>query len=225
MAFTHALECDPLSAFGGVIAFNRDVDGRAAAKIVEQFYEGVIAPSFDAEALQILGKKKKLRLLEIGELSELRRPGFDVRRVGGGFLVQDWDRIEENVRDSRVVTKKKPTENEWRSLAFAWTVCKHVKSNAIVYVLGDRTVGVGAGQMSRVDSAKIGMDKAASPLDGSVLASDAFFPFRDGIDTAAEAGVSAVVQPGGSIRDDEVIAAADEQGVAMVFTGRRHFRH
>jgi phosphoribosylaminoimidazolecarboxamide formyltransferase/IMP cyclohydrolase len=222
-AFSRALECDALSAFGGVIAFNRHVDGRAAAKIAEQFYEGVIAPGFDAEARQALAKKKKLRLLEVGEVDQLRRPGFDVRRVGGGFLVQNWDRIEEDVRGTRVATRRKPTDEEWHDLAFAWTVVKHVKSNAIVYALGDRTVGIGAGQMSRVD--RIGIEKAQTPLEGAVMASDAFFPFRDGVDAAAEAGVRAVVQPGGSIRDEEVINAADEHGIAMVFTGRRHFRH
>ena len=225
VAFQRALECDPTSAFGGVIAFNRRVDGRAAAKIAEQFYEGVIAPGFDAEARQALAGKKKLRLVEVGELSDLRRPGFDLRRVGGGFLVQDWDVLEENVRDARVVTARKPTEDEWRALAFAWTVAKHVKSNAIVYARDGRTVGVGAGQMSRVDSARIAGLKAREPLAGAVMASDAFFPFRDGIDSAADAGIAAVAQPGGSIRDDEVIAAADKAGLAMVFTGMRHFRH
>jgi phosphoribosylaminoimidazolecarboxamide formyltransferase/IMP cyclohydrolase len=225
LAFSRALECDSLSAFGGVIAFNRPVDGRAAGKIAEQFYEGVIAPGFDAEARQVLAKKKKLRLLEIGPVDQLHRPGFDVRRVGGGFLVQDWDRLEERVREARVVTRRKPSDEEWRALAFAWTVVKHVKSNAIVYAHGDRTVGIGAGQMSRVDSVRLGIEKAQTPLEGAVLASDAFFPFRDGVDTAAAAGVRAVAQPGGSIRDEDVIGAADEHGMTMVFTGRRHFRH
>jgi phosphoribosylaminoimidazolecarboxamide formyltransferase/IMP cyclohydrolase len=225
VAFTHALECDPTSAFGGVIAFNRHVDRRAAGKIAEQFYEGVIAPAFDAEARQVLASKKKLRLLEVGALAELRRTGSDVRRVGGGFLVQDWDVLEENVREARVVSARKPTDEEWRALAFAWTVAKHVKSNAIVYARDGRTVGIGAGQMSRVDSARIAGIKALSPLAGAVMASDAFFPFRDGIDSAADAGIAAVAQPGGSMRDGEVIAAADERGLAMVFTGRRHFRH
>jgi len=225
VAFTRALSCDPLSAFGGVIAFNRAVDGRAAAKIAEQFYEGVIAPSFDTEALEALKKKKKLRLLETGELARLQRPGFDVRRVGGGYLVQQWDRLEEKVRDARAVTRRKPTDEEWQALAFAWAVTKHVKSNAIVFAHHDRTAGVGAGQMSRVDSVRLGIEKAQIPLEGAVMASDAFFPFRDGIDTAVKAGIRAVVQPGGSIRDEEVIAAADEHDVAMVFTGRRHFRH
>ena len=225
LSFSRALECDPLSAFGGVIAFNRQVDGRAAAKIVEQFYEGIIAPGFDDEAVQVLAKKKKLRLLEVGEVDEIRRTGFDVRRVGGGFLVQDWDRAEEVVREGKVATRRQPTDAEWKAMIFAWSVVKHVKSNAIVYAAEDRTIGIGAGQMSRVDSVKIGIDKALSELKGSVMASDAFFPFRDSLDTAGEAGITAVVQPGGSIRDDEVVAAADERNMAMVFTGRRHFRH
>jgi len=225
VAFARALECDPLSAFGGVIALNRPVDGRAAAKIKEQFYEGVIAPGFDPEARTVLAKKKKLRLLEVGAVDQLLRPGYDIRRVGGGLLLQDWDRLEENVHDCRVATARKPTDQEWRALAFAWAVVKHVKSNAIVYAQEDRTIGVGAGQMSRVDSVRLGIQKAQSPVKGSIMASDAFFPFRDGLDAAAEAGVTAVIQPGGSIRDEEVIAAADEHDVAMVFTSRRHFRH
>ena len=225
LAFTRALECDPMSAFGGVIAFNRRVDGRAATRVAEQFYEGVIAPGFDAEARSILARKKKLRLLEIGSTEELCRDGFDLRRVGGGYLVQDWDRIEENVRESRPVTRRSPTEEEWRAMEFAWTVVKHVKSNAIVYAREGRTIGVGAGQMSRVDSVRLGIEKAATAMSGAVMASDAFFPFRDGLDTAAASGVTAVIQPGGSIRDEEVIAAADEHDMAMVMTGRRHFRH
>ena len=163
--------------------------------------------------------------VEVGDTRELNRPGADVRRVGGGFLVQDWDVLDETLREGRVVSKRQPTDEEWRALSFAWTVAKHVKSNAIVYADGERSVGVGAGQMSRVDSVRIGIDKARSPLTGTVMASDAFFPFRDGIDTAMAAGVRAIVQPGGSIRDEEVVAAVDEHDVAMVFTGRRHFRH
>jgi len=224
-AFDRALECDPLSAFGGVIALNRGVDARTAEAIAEHFFEGVIAPCFDGEARERLARKKKLRLLETGDLTGARREGLDLRRVSGGLLAQDWDRLEENVRDARVVTKKEPTEEQWRALEFAWAVCKHVKSNAIVYTDAKRTIGIGAGQMSRVDSARLGVEKARSPVKGTVMASDAFFPFRDGIDAAAEAGVCAVIQPGGSIRDEDVIAAADEHGLAMVFTGRRHFRH
>jgi phosphoribosylaminoimidazolecarboxamide formyltransferase/IMP cyclohydrolase len=224
-AFDRALECDPQSAFGGVIAFNRGVDARAAEAITEHFFEGVIAPCFDSEARERLARKKKLRLLETGHLAAARREGLDLRRVSGGLLAQNWDRLDENVRDARVVTKKAPTEDQWQALEFAWAVCKHVKSNAIVYTNAKRTIGIGAGQMSRVDSARLGVEKARSPVKGTVMASDAFFPFRDGIDAAAEAGVSAVIQPGGSIRDEDVIAAADEHGLAMVFTGRRHFRH
>jgi phosphoribosylaminoimidazolecarboxamide formyltransferase/IMP cyclohydrolase len=224
-AFRRALECDPLSAFGGVIAFNRPVDADAAAAIKEAFYEGVIAPSFDHEARGLLKKKKKLRLLATGDLSGYRRCGSDLRRVGGGMLVQDWDPGLDRVRESEVATRRSPSEDEWKALEFAWIVARHVKSNAIVYAGPDRTLGIGAGQMSRVDSANFAIQKARSSLEGAVMASDAFFPFRDGIDVAAEAGIKAVVQPGGSIRDAEVIEAADEHGIAMVFTGKRHFRH
>jgi len=225
VAFQRALQCDPVSAFGGVIAFNRRVDGRAAAAIAEHFFEGVIAPDFDAEAREALARKKNVRLLETGGLTGFRRSGHDLRRVAGGLLVQDWDTVKESVRESRVVTARAPGEEEWQALEFAWVVCKNVKSNAIVYAAPGRTLAIGAGQMSRVDSARIGVQKARESLAGCAMASDAFFPFRDGIDAAAEAGVRAVVQPGGSIRDEEVVAAADEHGIAMVFTGRRHFRH
>ncbi len=226
VTFERAHECDPTSAFGGVIAFNRDLDGRAAEVIAEQFYEGLIAPRIDAEAREILAAKKKLRLLEVGALDGAGPVGLDLRRVAGGLLVQDGDRLDENVRDCEVVTARRPpTEEEWRALTFSWTVAKHVKSNAIVLARPERTVGIGAGQMSRVDSVRLAIEKARSPLDGAALASDAFFPFRDGIDTAAAAGVRAVVQPGGSIRDKEVIAAAEEHGMTMVFSSRRHFRH
>jgi len=225
LAFERALECDPVSAFGGVIAFNRTVDAPAAALVSRQFYEGVIAPGFDDEARKVLAKKKNLRVLDLGELGDTRRQGFDLRRVNGGLLAQDWDVLTENVLEARVVTTREPSEEEWQGLAFAWTVCKHVKSNAIVYAFADRAVGIGAGQMSRVDSSRFAIQKAQVPLKGAVMASDAFFPFRDGVDLPAEAGVAAVVQPGGSIRDEEVIEAANEHGMAMVFTGRRHFRH
>jgi len=224
-AFRRAQECDPLSAFGGVIAFNRRVDRRAAEAIVESFFEAVIAPEIDPEAREVLSKKKKLRLLTVGDLSGFAPAGFDLRRVGGGLLAQGWDRITESVRECRVVTERKPDDEEWRALEFAWKVAKHVKSNAIVYARGDRTLGIGAGQMSRVDSARIAVMKAQHSLEGAAIASDAFFPFRDGLDVPAEAGISAVVQPGGSIRDHEVIAAANEHGMTMVLTGRRHFRH
>jgi len=225
LAFRAALECDPVSAFGGVIAFFDPVDGAAAQAIAEAFYEAVVAPRFDERARQALSAKKNLRLLEVGDLSWFSPGGQDLRRVHGGLLVQDWDHVSESVREGRVVTRRAPTDEEWQALRFSWIVARHVKSNAIVYARADRTLGIGAGQMSRVDSARIGMQKARSPLAGAVLASDAFFPFRDGIDVAAEAGIRAVVQPGGSVRDEEVIAAADEHGLAMVFTERRHFRH
>ena len=225
VAFERALRCDPQSAFGGVIGFNRPVDGRAAEAVAEHFFECVIAPGFDAEAREVLARKKRLRLLETADLSGFGRRGFDLRRISGGLLLQDWDCISEDVRASEVVTERKPTEEEWTALEFAWRVCKNVKSNAIVYANANRTLGVGAGQMSRVDSARIAIQKAQSTLEGAVMASDAFFPFRDGLDVAAAAGIRAVVQPGGSKRDDEVIAAANEHGMAMVFTRHRHFRH
>jgi len=225
VAFARALECDPTSAFGGVMAFNRPVDARAAERIAEQFYEGVLAPDFDPEARAALGSKKALRLIATGPTSALGRTGLDLRRVGGGVLVQDWDTPRPDLRGARVPTARKPTEDEWRALTFAWTVVRHVKSNAIVLAGADRTLGIGAGQMSRVDSVELAVRKARSTLAGCVMASDAFFPFRDGIDAAARAGAGAVIQPGGSIRDAEVVAAADEHGMAMVLTERRHFRH
>jgi phosphoribosylaminoimidazolecarboxamide formyltransferase/IMP cyclohydrolase len=230
-AFRRALACDPVSAFGGVIAFGAVLDGAAAALIGEAFYEAVVAPEIAPEARDLLARKKNLRVLAVGALAGYRRTGPDLRRVTGGLLAQDWDAGIESVREGRLVTRRSPEPDEWEALQFAWTVAKHVKSNAIVYARADHTVGIGAGQMSRVDSARIGTLKAQEawktegPLQGAAMASDAFFPFRDGIDVAAAAGIRAVVQPGGSVRDDEVIAAADEHGLAMVFTGRRHFRH
>ncbi len=224
-SFRKALECDPTSAFGGVIAFNLPVDTQAAEAIAEAFYEGVIAPAFEEGARDVLARRKNLRLLQCGSLSGYSRSGWDLRRVNGGLLVQDWDDVSSPVAEAKVVTRRAPTDSEWKALDFAWTVVRHVKSNAIVYALSERLVGVGAGQMSRVDSARFGIEKARLPLRGAVAASDAFFPFRDGLDVTAQAGVTAIVQPGGSIRDPEVIAAADEHGMAMVFTGRRHFRH
>ena len=223
-AFRRALACDPTSAFGGVIALPRPVDGPGAAAIAEAFYEGVVAPSFTEEALAVLARKKNLRVLAAGAFSTARR-GLDLRRIDGGLLVQEWDRADGRLDDARVATRRAPTESERRALEFAWCVVRHVKSNAIVYAFEDRTAGIGAGQMSRVDSARIAIEKAVEPLAGAVMASDAFFPFRDGLDVAAEAGIRAVVQPGGSIRDEEVVAAADERGLAMLLVGRRHFRH
>jgi phosphoribosylaminoimidazolecarboxamide formyltransferase / IMP cyclohydrolase len=224
VAFDRAFECDPTSAFGGVLGFNTALDRRVAEALAERFFECVVAPSYDDEAREVLERKKALRLLETGDLARVR-PGLDLRKVTGGLLVQDADRLTESVREARVVSRRAPTEDEWRALEFAWIVAKNVKSNAIVYAVADRTLGIGAGQMSRVDSARIAAQKARAPLDGAAMASDAFFPFRDGIDAAAGVGIRAVVEPGGSVRDDEVIAAADEHGMALVFTGRRHFRH
>ncbi len=223
-AYVQARDCDPTSAFGGIVALNRRVDVPTAREIASLFLEVVIAPGFEPGALDVLRARKNLRLMETGAPP---RPaaGWDFRRVLGGLLVQERDRITETPASFTTVTRRAPTEAEMRSLLFAWRVCRHVKSNAIVYARETRTIGIGAGQMSRVDSARIGVMKASEDLAGSVMASDAFFPFRDGVDAAAGSGVAAVIQPGGSNRDGEVIAAADEHGMAMVFTGRRHFRH
>jgi phosphoribosylaminoimidazolecarboxamide formyltransferase/IMP cyclohydrolase len=225
-AYRKAKDCDPVSAFGGVIGFNRIVDKETAQEMVQIFLEAVIAPGFDPEALEILKTKKDLRLLQTPPLtSSFPRGGVDLRKVVGGLLVQDRDLGKVPMDQWKVVTKRKPTEEEKRGMAFGWKVAKHVKSNAIVLVREDRTIGIGAGQMSRVDSTRLAVMKAQSSTKGTVLASDAMFPFRDGVDTAAEAGAVAIIQPGGSIRDDEVIAAANEYNIAMVFTGMRHFRH
>ena len=224
-AYQSALETDPVSAFGSVIAFNRKLDRRTAEAIASTFIEGIIAPGFYPEALKIFSSKKNLRVLQIGDLKNFRKIGFDLRRVNGGILVQDWDAMAENIKKAKVVTKRKPAPDEMEALAFAWKVVKHVKSNAIVFARKDRTVAVGAGQMSRVDSVRLCIQKAQVPVKGSVMASDAFFPFRDGVDEAGRAGITAVIQPGGSIRDEEVIKAADEKKIAMLFTGVRHFRH
>ncbi|EHR7861260.1 bifunctional phosphoribosylaminoimidazolecarboxamide formyltransferase/IMP cyclohydrolase [Vibrio parahaemolyticus] len=227
-AYNRAYQTDPTSAFGGIIAFNQELDAETATAIVErQFVEVIIAPSISAEAIEVVAAKKNVRLLECGEWST-KTTGFDVKRVNGGLLVQDRDQGMVNLDDLKVVSKRQPTEEELKDALFCWKVAKYVKSNAIVYAKGDMTIGVGAGQMSRVYSAKIAGIKAADEgleVAGSVMASDAFFPFRDGIDAAAEAGIKCVIQPGGSMRDDEVIAAADEHGMAMIFTGMRHFRH
>jgi phosphoribosylaminoimidazolecarboxamide formyltransferase/IMP cyclohydrolase len=202
------------------------VDGETAREIGSTFMEVIIAPGFDHAAIEELGRKKALRLLDIGPLSAGSPEVMECRKIVGGLLYQERDLGKiENVRKLRVVTKRAPTDEEYDALAFAWKVAKHTKSNAIVYARPDRTVGVGAGQMSRVDSVKIGAMKAVLPLAGTVIASDAFFPFPDGIHEAAKAGATAVIQPGGSVKDDEVIAAANERGMAMVLTGMRHFRH
>lgn len=227
-AYNRAYQTDPTSAFGGIIAFNQELDAETATAIVErQFVEVIIAPSVSAEAIEVVAAKKNVRLLECGEWST-KTTGFDVKRVNGGLLVQDRDQGMVSLDDLKVVSKRQPTEEELKDALFCWKVAKYVKSNAIVYAKGDMTIGVGAGQMSRVYSAKIAGIKAADEgleVAGSVMASDAFFPFRDSIDAAAEAGIKCVIQPGGSMRDDEVIAAADEHGMAMIFTGMRHFRH
>ena len=227
-AYDRAYKTDPTSAFGGIIAFNRELDAETAAAIVErQFVEVIIAPSVSAQAIEIVSTKKNVRLLECGQWSS-KTTGLDVKRVNGGLLVQDRDQGMVNLEDLKVVSKRQPTDIELKDALFCWKVAKYVKSNAIVYSIGDMTIGVGAGQMSRVYSAKIAGIKAADEslqVEGCVMASDAFFPFRDGIDAAAEAGIKCVIQPGGSMRDDEVIAAADEHEMAMIFTGMRHFRH
>lgn len=225
-AYDAAFKTDPTSAFGGIIAFNRELDEATAKAIIErQFVEVIIAPGVSEKALAVCASKQNVRVLSTSDLSQ-RGSGYDWKRVNGGLLVQDKDLA--NMDQWQVVSKVQPTDAQVQDLKFAWTVAKFVKSNAIVYARDNTTVGVGAGQMSRVYSAKIAGIKAADEgiaVPGSVMASDAFFPFRDGIDAAAQAGISAVIQPGGSIRDDEVIAAADEHGLAMVFTKMRHFRH
>jgi phosphoribosylaminoimidazolecarboxamide formyltransferase / IMP cyclohydrolase len=234
-AYGRAFDCDRTSAFGGIIALNQPLDAATAEEITGIFTEVVIAPDADAGAKEIFRKKKNLRLLTTGGLADPRAAALTYRQVSGGMLVQDKDVGHITLDDLKVVTKRAPTDAELADMLFAWTVAKHVKSNAIIYVKNGATVGVGAGQMSRVDSTRIAARKAIdmaevmgleNPLtQGSVVASDAFFPFADGLLTAAEAGATALIQPGGSMRDDEVIAAADEAGLAMVFTGMRHFRH
>jgi phosphoribosylaminoimidazolecarboxamide formyltransferase/IMP cyclohydrolase len=220
-AYKKALEADPVSAFGGVIGINRPVDAEAAEEIAKLFVEAIAAPSFDDAARAKFATKKNLRLVEVAPA----KPGWALKHVSGGMLVQDSDNRPLTEADLKVVTSRKPTVEEMRAMLFAWKVCKHVKSNAIVYARDGQTVGVGAGQMSRVDSCKIGAMKAALPLKGTVVASDAFFPFPDGVEEVAKAGAVAVIQPGGSVRDQEVIDAANRLGLAMVFTGVRHFRH
>jgi len=225
-AYRKARECDPVSAFGGVVGFNRVVDRETAKEMAEIFLEAIIAPGYSPEALEILKAKKDLRILQTPPLTSfVIQRGFDLRKVVGGLLVQDRDLGKVPMDQWKVVTKRKPTEEEKRAMAFGWKVAKHIKSNAIVLVREDRTIGIGAGQMSRVDSTRLAVMKAQSSTKGTVLASDAMFPFRDGVDAGTEAGATAIIQPGGSIRDDEVIAAANEYHIAMVFTGMRHFRH
>ena len=234
-AYKAAFDCDPVSAFGGIIAVNGMMDGPTAEAISGIFTEVVIAPDADTDALAVFAAKKNLRLLLTGVLPDPRRPGLALRQIGGGMLVQSRDNGGVTRADCMVVTKRTPTDAEWADMLFAWTVARHVKSNAIVYAKGGSTAGIGAGQMSRLDSSRIAALKAKDAAAaahwpqprtiGSAVASDAFFPFADGLIAAAEAGATAIIQPGGSIRDAEVIAAADERGLAMVYTGMRHFRH
>jgi len=234
-AWNGALQCDSVSAFGGIVAVNTELDGETADAIASIFTEVVIAPKVSAEAREIFAKKKNLRLLECGTLPDPRRGGFFMKTIAGGMLIQGRDNGAVSMDALKVVTKRDPTDQELKDCLFAWTVARHVKSNAIVYAKNGITAGIGAGQMNRRDSARIAASKAAEAAEtyewgtprtkGSAVASDAFFPFADGLISAAEAGASAVIQPGGSIRDEEVIAAADEADLAMVFTGMRHFRH
>ena len=228
-AYQLAFATDPESAFGGIIAFNRELDAATAAAICEkQFVEVIIAPSVAADAIAVVAAKKNVRLLECGTWGTERPQDFDYKRVNGGLLIQDRDNGMVTEQDLRVVTERVPTELEMGDMMFAWKVAKMVKSNAIIYAKNNQTVGVGAGQMSRINSARIAgikAEHAGLEVVGAVMASDAFFPFRDGIDNAGAAGISCIIQPGGSMRDDEVIAAANEHGMAMVFTGMRHFRH
>jgi phosphoribosylaminoimidazolecarboxamide formyltransferase/IMP cyclohydrolase len=224
-AYRSAFACDPVSAFGGIIALNRRVDRALAEALSEQFVEVLIAPGYDDDALEVLTRKPNVRILDDQERRRRAGVQLDLRQVEGALLVQDRDLEVEESASMRVVTQVAPDERQWGDLLFAWRMAKHVKSNAIVLARDLATIGIGAGQMSRVDSVRLAIEKAQSPIDGAALASDAFFPFADGPETAAAAGVRAIIQPGGSMRDEEVIAAADAAGVAMVFTGRRHFKH
>jgi phosphoribosylaminoimidazolecarboxamide formyltransferase/IMP cyclohydrolase len=239
-AYARAKEADAISAFGGIVGLNRSIDVSVAAALCETFIEGVIAPSIDEAARSILSGKGKMRVLTLeggADRGETKWETAELRSVLGGVLMQERDRVVEaqnpwagsaGFEDRRVVTKRQPTAEEWEALRFAWRVCAHVKSNAVIFADADRTLAIGAGQMSRVDAANVAVMKARAanrPLEGSAVASDGFFPFRDGLDAVAAAGARAVVQPGGSVRDAEVIAAADEHGLTMVLTNRRHFRH
>lgn len=224
-AYRKARETDPVSAFGGIIGFNKTVDEQTAQEITTTFVEAIIAPDYEDKALEILAKKKNLRLMKLPMQEKSGKNRIDIKKVSGGVLLQNNDDIDLIESQLKVVTEKQPSDAQWESLRFAWKAAKHVKSNAIVFALKDRTIGIGAGQMSRVDSTKIAVEKARSSLKGTVMASDAFFPFRDAVDAAAEHGIAAIIQPGGSIKDNEVIAAANEHKIAMVFTGIRHFKH
>ena len=226
-AYQRALSTDPVSAFGGIVAFNRKVKAEVARSVIEVFSEVIVAPDFDEEAIEIFRSKKNLRLLRLPP-SDSEQPAIEFKQISGGFLVQDADTHRITDVELKVVTKRQPTTDEMKALLMAWRVCKHVKSNAIVLANDVQTIGVGSGQMNRVDSVRISAMRAERfelPVKGSALASDAFFPFRDNVDEAANMGVAAIIQPGGSVKDDESIAAADEHGLAMVFTGYRHFKH
>ena len=223
-AYELAINTDPMSSFGGIIALNRGVDSELSKTIISSFKEGVIAPSFTSEAREILSKKENLRVLETGSLDNYER-SFSLRSLDQGWLMQESDEATIDISDCKIVTERSPTKEELDGLQFGWKIVKHVKSNAIVFSRQKSTVGIGAGQMSRIDSVKIATFKSIPNAQDTVMSSDAFFPFRDGIDEAAKAGVTAVIQPGGSMRDQEVIDAANENGMAMVFTGMRHFKH
>jgi phosphoribosylaminoimidazolecarboxamide formyltransferase/IMP cyclohydrolase len=227
-AYLAALECDPVSAYGGVIAFNRAMDAKTSEEVAKLFVECIVAPGYDAAAQEKFASRRNLRLMEVGVAaveSGIARNDLQIKLISGGVLVQTADDHILRPEDLKTVTKREPSAAELKDLLFGWKVCKHVKSNAIVFARDGRTVGVGAGQMSRVDSVRIAVMKAQAPLTGSVVASDAFFPFADGVEEAAKAGATAFIQPGGSVRDADVIAAADKLNLAMVFTGVRHFRH
>jgi len=224
-AYLKALASDPVSAFGGIVAFNRPVDEKVARELSKIFLEVIVAPTFTKEALAILNDKKNVRLLEVGGIGKPLSTYYDFRRVLGGLLVQDKDNTPFDIRSAKIVTNRVPTNAEYQGMDFAWRIVKNVKSNAIVFTSSEQLIGVGAGQMSRVDSVKIAIMKSIPPTKGCYLASDAFFPFRDGIDLAAQAGITAIVQPGGSLRDEEAITAANEHNMAMLFTGMRHFKH
>jgi len=225
-AFQKAKETDPASAFGGIVAFNKELDHDTAEEIAKTFFEIIIAPKYSSDALKVLEAKKNMRVLEVQLLK--KEKGFEMKKISGGFLMQERDISEISKKELKVVTKKNPSEEEIDDLLFAWKIAKHVKSNAMIYVKDKQTLGIGAGQMSRIDSNEIAVSKAGKAklnLNGSVLASDAFFPFRDNVDLAAKQGVKAIIQPGGSLRDEESINACNEHNIAMVFTGTRCFRH
>jgi phosphoribosylaminoimidazolecarboxamide formyltransferase/IMP cyclohydrolase len=228
-AYDLAFSTDPESAFGGIIAFNRELDEKTAMNIcARQFVEVIIAPDVTDQAKHIIASKKNIRLLVCGKIDQGKSQGFDFKRVNSGLLIQDKDNMMITRDDLKIVTRKIPTDEEFIEMIFAWKIAKMVKSNAIVYTKNNRTIGIGAGQMSRINSARIARikaDHAGLKVKGSIMASDAFFPFRDGIDNAGKIGISCVIQPGGSVRDEEVITAANEHNIAMVFTGIRHFRH